>query len=153
MAKKFVCSGFDTHQLVWPLIWGQAMMWPYTTVRAPSETSVVLHSGFQIQSKLITDLAHNLLIIDGLSVVIYMNRSNFCRKRKSEKFYYLVSSHSRSTSKREQRMVASKAINCFQEVCAGWSWVYASCGAGVCCSTTHPAHIPSAQEGLLAPPV
>lgn len=62
MANKFTCSGFDTHRLVWPLSWGQAMTWLYTTVRAPSETGVVLDSGVQIQSKFITDLAHSLLI-------------------------------------------------------------------------------------------
>lgn len=151
-ANKSTCSGFDAHQVVWPLSWGQAMMWPCTTIWAPSGTGVVLDSGVQIQSKFITDLVHNLLIIAGLFVVMYMNRSNFCRKRKRERFYHMVGSH-RSASKWEQRMVASKAINCFWEVCARWWQVYTSCGAGVCCSTTHCAHPSNTQEGLLAPPV
>lgn len=147
MANTFMYSGFDFHQQVWPLSWGQAMMGPYATVRAPSKTGVVLHSGVQIQSKFITDLVYNFSVISGLCLVIYMNRSNFCGKRKRERFYCVMGSHSRSTSKREQRMMASKTINCFQEICAR------GCGTGVCCSTTCSAHIFITQEGLLAPPV
>lgn len=71
-------------------------------MREPSEKTVVmhfLHFYVQIQSKFITDLVHYLLIIAGLSVVIHMNRSNFCEKKKRERFYCIVGSQSRSKSK------------------------------------------------------
>lgn len=71
-------------------------------MRELSEKAVVmhfLHIYIQIQSKFITDLVHYLLIIAALFVVIHMNRSNFCGKRKRERFYCVVGSQSRSKSK------------------------------------------------------
>lgn len=43
-------------------------------------------------------------------------------------------------------MVISKAINCFQEVCAKDCQAYRSCGAGVCTSPTHSVHLSNTQE-------